>query len=129
MTALSALRPPPEFEALRWHWINIDEGDVQGPVPVEWDGTDWLTPRDLVAVSPEEAVDNGWRYSKPCDYEDAPSDADVERVTKAVRETALLVPGTLFDLLCTTTYANEHSIQLLLQDVARAAIAAMKEGS
>lgn len=53
-------------------------------------------------------------------------DADVERVARAIWTTPLMVPGTLRDLLCATTYANDHVIALLLQDAARAVIAAME---
>ena len=49
----------------------------------------------------------------------------VEMAARALRDTPLLVPGTLFDLLCTTTYANDHIIALLLSDAAANAVAAI----
>jgi len=49
----------------------------------------------------------------------------VEMAARALRNTPLMVPGTLFDLLRTTTYANNHVIALLLKDAALNAVSAI----
>lgn len=53
--------------------------------------------------------------------------SDIKQLAHAIGKTPLMVPGTLRDLLCATTYANDHVIELLLQDVVRTAITALRE--
>lgn len=130
MTALPALRPPPEFEALRWHWLLVKEGDVVGPIPTEWRDEQWITRGFFASCGPEEAAEVGWRYLKPCVYENAPSDADVERVKKLL---AALKDVDRFSLVISSAVRIsdpgnlEPVVNVLLE--ARAAIAAMKDGS
>jgi hypothetical protein len=57
--------------------------------------------------------------------EQAAPEEVVEMAALALRNQPLLVPGTLFDLLCTTTYANDHVIALLLNDTAVNVVAAI----
>ena len=94
------------------------------------EGTDgWPVLRNLcpstAAVSALRDAYETAAMSHHAELERATPEEVVEMAARALRTTSLLVPGTLFDLLCTTTYANDHVIALLLSDAAANAVAAI----
>ena len=81
---MTALRPPPQWSHLRWHWIYVA---CSGFEPWEWDRTKglWLPHRETVWHAPE--LFPASRYHGPC-HPDAilpdPDEQMVERVASRV---------------------------------------------
>lgn len=57
---MTALRPPPEHENVRWHWIETPSGLK----PWMWAEGVWIQPGTSNLLLSERAV--GCRYSHPC---------------------------------------------------------------
>lgn len=55
-----ALRPPPEYADLRWHWIDAPAGLE----PWMWDVRCWIRPGESHPIMPNRAF--ACRYSHPC---------------------------------------------------------------
>lgn len=81
-----ALRPPPEYADLRWHWIKQASGEL---IVMAWTiSNKWA---DHVGfLSPETAWGQLWRYHGPCIptaiVPDSADEAMVEVVCRATRE-------------------------------------------
>lgn len=121
MTTLSALRPPPEFEALRWHWIT-NTGPQE--TVVEWRHTHWRLIDFYYAYTPHELARHGWTYLAPCVPPIPTTDADVERVARALAPKAWAAFGKIGIYGLAQVSRRTASLRH-----ARAAIAAMKTPS
>lgn len=60
---MTALRPPPEWEHLRWHWL-ASPGHPEGEV-LQWTADKcWWSTEDASDLWPDKM--RGWTYLKPC---------------------------------------------------------------
>lgn len=78
MTAPPALRPPPEFTHLRWHWIDTPAGNE----PWQWTCERWLPAGCRSELDMTEYV--GCRYHFPCVPINPDDPVLVERVAPTV---------------------------------------------
>ena len=82
--AVIECRPPPEYDAEPWHWVDTGHG----PEPMRWcPAGEWMPTGDYVATGPQLAAMRDWRWiavvRPPAPAETPIPDPVVEQVWQA----------------------------------------------